>query len=144
MYMIEIYPLANGAHNNQTVIEPVPNGWAIVPEDMETENFPFGNVEVAEIDGVMTVTSWTPLPLPAPIPVSPSEKRRKAYTTGEVDGTDWRIDYDGEHKTCDELTLLGMQYYFRNETEAAAEIRALVEAKVGEIRAAYPDENPAE
>ena len=31
---------------------------------METENFPYGNVLAEEIDGVMTVTSWSPGTLP--------------------------------------------------------------------------------
>ena len=69
-----------------------------------------------------------------------SEKRRTAYTTGEYFGEDWHIAYEGEQKTCDEMTMLGMQYFFRGETDTASAIRTLVEAKVAEIRAAYPDE----
>lgn len=69
MNLIEIKALDNGAHNNQNGgISTVPEGWAIIPEDMECENFPFGNVTVEEIDGVMTVTSWEPLPMPEPEP----------------------------------------------------------------------------
>ena len=69
MRIIEIAPLENGAHRNQNSgVSVVPEGWAIIPDDMVCENFPFGEVEVAEIDGVMTVTSWTPLPMPEPEP----------------------------------------------------------------------------
>lgn len=69
MRIIEIAPLDNGAHRNQSGgLSVVPDGWAVIPADMECENFPFGNVEVAEINGVMAVTKWTPLPMPEPEP----------------------------------------------------------------------------
>ena len=72
MTMIEIAKLENGAHNNQSVynaVVPIPDGWALVPEEMlPLENFPFGDCEAEEIDGVMTITSWSPLPIPPPPP----------------------------------------------------------------------------
>ena len=69
MRIIEIAPLENGAHRNQTGgLSVVPDGWAVVPDTIATENFPFGEVEVAEIDGVMTVTKWTPGIMPEPEP----------------------------------------------------------------------------
>lgn len=77
--IIEIVKLKNGAHQNQTsTFNTIPDGWAVVPDDIETENFPFGDVEVKEIDGVMTVTKWTALPVPEkPIePVSEIEQLR--------------------------------------------------------------------
>ena len=65
MQMIEIQPLENGAHRNQTYNGFLPDGWALVREDVNTlENFPFGEVETAEIRGVPTVTNWTALPMP--------------------------------------------------------------------------------
>ena len=70
MRIIEIVPLDNGAHNNQNGgLSYVPEGWAVIPASMVCENFPFGEVEVAEIDGVMTVTKWTPGEMPEPEPV---------------------------------------------------------------------------
>ena len=74
MQMIEIATLDNGAHNNQTYHGVLPEGWAVITEDMECENFPFGEVEAEEIGGVMTVTKWTPgvVPVePEPEPVEP-------------------------------------------------------------------------
>lgn len=70
MRMIEILALENGAHRNQTIDSeiPLPEGWAIIPDDMVCENFPFGEVEAAEVDGVMTVTKWVPGELPDPEP----------------------------------------------------------------------------
>lgn len=69
MRIIEITSLDNGAHRNQNgCVSVLPDGWAIIPDGMELENFPFGNVTVEEINGVMTVTSWTPGTLPEPEP----------------------------------------------------------------------------
>lgn len=70
---------------------------------------------------------------------APSELRKLAYTTGIVDNTDWHIERDGAFYTCDELTQLGVQYEFRGETDTANSIKALVSAKIAEIRATYPD-----
>lgn len=67
MTIIEISALENGAHRNQTgTMCTIPDGWAVIPDGMEIENFPFGNVTVEEINGVMTVTSWTPGTIPTP------------------------------------------------------------------------------
>ena len=60
MLIIEIAALDNGAHRNQNGgVSFIPDGWAVVPDGMEMPNFPFGEVEVAEINVVMTVTKWT-------------------------------------------------------------------------------------
>ena len=75
MRMIEILALENGAHRNQTIDSeiPLPEGWAVIPDDMVCENFPFGEVEAAEVDGVMTVTKWVPGELPEPEPEADPE-----------------------------------------------------------------------
>lgn len=86
--IIEITALENGAHRNQTFHGVLPEGWAVVPEGMETENFPFGDITVEEVNGVPTVTSWTPLPIPEPEPIpEPTEddvwaELDAAYTEG--------------------------------------------------------------
>ena len=78
MIIIEITELHNGGHNNQTIngagqaTFPVPDGWAIIPEGMETPNFPFGNVTV-DNQTPPVVTSWTPLPIPEPEPAPDPE-----------------------------------------------------------------------
>lgn len=77
MRIIEIAPLSNGAHRNQAgAFSVVPDGWAVIPANMETINFPFGEVEVEKINGVMTVTKWTPgeIPKPAPVVEEPSQQ----------------------------------------------------------------------
>ncbi len=68
MTIIEILQLANGGHRNQTGAASVPEGWALVPEGQTLEHFPFGALEAEEVEGVMTVTSWTALPIPEPEP----------------------------------------------------------------------------
>lgn len=73
MRIIEIAALPNGAHRNQTgSFSRIPDGWAKVPSDMDLENFPFGDLTVAEINYEMTVTSWTPgtIPEPTPAPIT--------------------------------------------------------------------------
>ena len=75
MRIIEITALSNGAHNNQTIYGvypdtfPVPDGWAVIPDGMETPNFPFGDITV-DNQAPPVVTSWTPLPIPEPKPAS--------------------------------------------------------------------------
>lgn len=87
MRFIEIKALSNGAHNNQKTdhLSYVPEGWAVIPEDMVLDNFPFGEVTAEEIDGVMTVTSWVageiPTPEPAPTPEPSVEERVTALET---------------------------------------------------------------
>lgn len=59
MRIVEIRALSNGAHKNQSGnFALIPEGWAVIPDGMELRNFPFGEVEAREIDGVMTVTQW--------------------------------------------------------------------------------------
>ena len=73
MRAIEIAALSNGAHRNQTGLDVLPDGWAVIPDDMVCENFPFGEVTAEEIDGVMTVTRWTPGAIPEPEPAPEPE-----------------------------------------------------------------------
>ena len=73
MRTVKIAALSNGAHRNQTGISVLPAGWAVIPDDMVCENFPFGEVIASEIDGVMTVTSWIPGTMPEPEPVPEPE-----------------------------------------------------------------------
>lgn len=73
MLIIEITALDNGAHRNQTFHGVLPDGWAVIPEGMECENFPFGEVTAEAIDGVMTVTKWVAGTQPEPEPEPEAE-----------------------------------------------------------------------
>ena len=80
MRIIEIALLDNGAHRNQSGgLSVVPAGWAVIPADMETPNFPFGEIEVEEINGVMTVTKWTAGEMPEPEPIPEPEEPKSVW-----------------------------------------------------------------
>ena len=70
MQMLEIAAHENGAHSNQTYHGFLPDGWAVIPDDMTLEAFPFGEVKTAvdKETGLMTVTKWTPGTMPEPAP----------------------------------------------------------------------------
>lgn len=84
MKLIEINALPNGAHNNQTIngadpeTFPVPEGWAIIPDGMETPNFPFGEVTVDDSNPPVVV-SWTPGEIPEPEPVPEPETEASVW-----------------------------------------------------------------
>lgn len=74
MRLIEIKALENGGHRNMVGnFTYIPEGWAVIPDDMETPNFPFGTVETEKIDGVETVTKWTAGDIPEPTPIPEAE-----------------------------------------------------------------------
>ena len=87
MKIIEIHALENGAHNNQTINGTihVSDGWAIIPDGMETPNFPFGDITVDD-QTPPVVTRWTPLPIPEPEPApepAPTTEDRVAALESE-------------------------------------------------------------
>ena len=91
MRIIEIGALSNGAHRNQTGdFLRIPEGWAVIPADMKTPNFPFGEIEVDEKDGVAIVTKWVPGILPevepveSPEPVNLAEQVQELKTENEI------------------------------------------------------------
>lgn len=83
MLIIEIQPLKNGAHRNQTCnLNTIPEGWAEVPSSITVpDTFPFVDIEV---DG-QTVTSMTagivPEPEPEPEPEPTLEDRVSSIET---------------------------------------------------------------
>ena len=93
MRIIEISVIDNGAHRNQNGgLSSVPEGWAVVPDDLVTENFPFGEVTVEEINGVPTVTKWVPLPLPEPDPEADPEPTQLDLIEAQVTYTAMMTD----------------------------------------------------
>lgn len=83
MRLIEIKD-KNGFHNFQSIniLSKIPKGWAVIPDNMETPNLPFGDITVEnipktemvdneegeEVEVVVgytpTVISWTPREMP--------------------------------------------------------------------------------
>lgn len=96
MTIIEIAPLDNGAHRNQSGnMTAVPEGWAILPADMDTPNFPFGSITVDD-STPPHVTSWTagemPEPEPEPEPEPTQLDRVEAQATYTAMMTDTLLE----------------------------------------------------
>lgn len=100
MRIVEIAALGNGAHRNQTMdatlaildgCSIVPDGWAVIPDGMETENFPFGEVTAEEVNGVMTVTNWTPGTIPEPEPEPTPEPTAQDDTDAMMVDHEYRL-----------------------------------------------------
>jgi hypothetical protein len=92
MQMIKILANDNGSHDNQTIHGALPDGWAVIPTDMECENFPFGKVEVKEVNGVMTVTKWTAGEMPVPEPAPEAEPTQMDRIEAQVTYTAMMTD----------------------------------------------------
>lgn len=131
--IVEIEALSDGLHRSQTYHGEVIGGYALIPEDMETPNFPFGEVEAAEVDGVMTVTKWTAGEVPEPDPVDPAKLREAAYNTQAV------VEYDSQVLTVTQAATL-WQYYAAEGSAKADELQVLIAAAKQTIRDQYPDE----
>lgn len=61
MKIIEIEPLSNGAHRNQQgEFKRVPEGWAVIPENMAVPiTFPFVDITVEEIQEQIRTVEYT-------------------------------------------------------------------------------------
>lgn len=79
--IIKIEAFPNGGHSNQSLdIFPLPEGWAFVPPELDTpDTFPFVDIDVNVVDGVLTVVNMragvVPEPAPEPEPVPTPEER---------------------------------------------------------------------
>lgn len=141
MKIIEIKALDNGAHNNQEIMGaapsafPIPEGWSIIPEGIETPNFPFGDITV-DNQTPPVVTSWTPLPIPEPDPEpepTPAQLREEAYNTQAV------IPWDGEMLTVTQASQKWQYYAAEGNTAKTDELTALIAEAKASIREQYPD-----
>ena len=147
--IIEIEALENGAHRNQSFPGFVPDGWALISENEETPNFPFGEVEAellpfgepdpetGEVEKVMTVTKWTPWEVPEPETLTSTQQREQAYNTQPV------IEWEGEMLTVTQAATK-WQYYAAEGSAKADELQALIAAAKQRIREQYPDEEGTE
>ena len=135
--IVEIKALSDGGHRSQGYHGKVFEGWALIPENMETPNFPYGEVEVEEINGVMTVTKWVPGEVPAPQTLTPAQQREEAYNTQLL------IEWDGDMLTVTQAAT--KWYYYAAEGSAKAdELQGLIAAAKQTIREQHPDEEVSE
>lgn len=137
MRIIEIASLDNGAHRNQTVTFcDVPNGWAVIPDDMETPNFPFGKVTVDDTKIPPVVTGWTagtiPEPEPEPEP-TPAQQRENAYNAKPC------VAWDNTMLTVTEASQKWQYYAAEGNTTKTDELTALIAEAKETIRNLYPD-----
>lgn len=92
MRIIEINALSNGAHRNQTgTFSTVPYGWAVIPDDMVTPNFPFGEVVVDETKTPPVVTGWTAGTIPEPMPEPEPEPTEADDTAAMLVDHEYRL-----------------------------------------------------
>ena len=150
--IVEIKALPDGSHRSQGYHGEVMDGYALIKEDMETPNFPFGEVkaerlpfgepdpERGEIPLVMTMTKWTPgeIPAPAESALTPAQQREEAYNTQPI------IEWDGELLTVTQAAQKWQYYAAEGDTAKAEELTALIAAAKQTIREQYPDEVASE
>ena len=83
MLIIEIQPLENGAHRNQTCnLNTIPEGWAEVPPEISVpDTFPFVDIEVNGQIVIDMTAGTVPEPDPEPQPEPTQLDRVEAQST---------------------------------------------------------------
>ena len=140
--IISIKENLNGSRSNQSITpETIPDGWAVVPSDMEIpDTFPFINATFENINGIMTVTRMTSGAFPVFPEKSAEHKRESCYKTGTYDGLTFSfVAYAGNDMTVDEAVTMWSRYTAEGDSEKAAEISAAISVTKSAVRAAYPD-----
>ena len=117
MKIIKIEPYDNGAHANQTssATFPVPDGYALIPDDMPIpDTFPFVDIEVEGYDPPV-VTSMTSGVIPPP--PDPSPAIRIAELKANLSTTDYQaIKYaEGWISEEDYAPIKAQRQAWRNE-----------------------------
>lgn len=121
----------DGSHSNLEVnsIEECPPYWAVVPDDLTTENYPYGKVTVGcHEDGYLIVETWTPISTDP----TPAELREEAYNTEKC------ISWEDKMITVTEASQK-WQYYAAEGSSLADELQVLIAAAKLNIRERYPD-----
>ena len=124
----------DGSHANLIVstIKECPPDWAVVPDTLDTTNYPYGKVTITEHpDGYHVVTAWIPNPIP--VGPTPSEMRENAYNSDKI------ISWAGEMITVTEASQQ-WQYYAAEGSEKVTELQILISEAKASIREQYPDE----
>ena len=83
MLIIEIQPMENGAHRNQTCnLNTIPKGWAEVPPGISVpDTFPFVDIEVDGQTVIAMTAGIVPEPEPEPEPEPTLEDRVSSIET---------------------------------------------------------------
>lgn len=125
MRTIEIASLSNGAHRNQTGLDVIPDGWAVIPDEMETQNFPFGDIDVEEIDNIMTVTRWVPGIIPGQEPSAVLNKTKQSKLT-EISKSCEDYIYAGTDVTLPDNTVEHFTYTLADQSNISEMFTAIM------------------
>lgn len=112
MYVIKIEAYENGAHDNQDGLNFIPEGYAVIPENiMIPSSYPFVDIEVEEVDGVQTVISMTEREVVINIEPIRNEKEieiSKACNAAIVAGMDVETSVGVEHFSLQETDQINL------------------------------------
>ena len=114
MTIIKIEKEQNGWHQNISgSVSNVPDGWALLPDSIQIpETFPFINIEVDEIDGIMTVTSMKAGAKPTETLDNVKANKRlevdSACKTAITDGVDVELPSGTEHFSLQETDQINL------------------------------------
>lgn len=110
MKIIEIAALTNGAHRNQTYHGILPEGWAIIPNEIEIpKTFPFVNIETDETGQI--VIGMTEGIVPNTIPTIKANKEQEissACNQAIVAGMDVETSKGLEHFSLQETDQINL------------------------------------
>ena len=137
MYSIEIKKLSNNAHRKQIVdinnLIDLEEGWAILPDNLICENFPFGDVEIENINNLPTVIKWTPLTK------LEHKKEKQSQLREEIYNTEKNIEWEKSMITVTEASQKWLYYTAEGDSEKADELQKLIKKTKQEIRKKYPN-----
>lgn len=128
MLIIEITALDNGAHRNQNgFLSRIPDGWAIVRDGENLENFPFGSFETEEINGAvyMKSNSWVAGEIPEP---EVDNSAQIAELKTKLESTDYKVI------KCYEAQLKGKEMPY--DVDALLDERQAMRDKINELEGA--------
>ena len=163
--IVEIKALSNGAHRNQSYPGFVPDGWALIPEDMEMPNFPFGEVAAESVTHYEDVIKTEEVHVEDENGIPVTEHRetivQEPYTVMTV--TKWTpgempepeaptpaqkredayntqpiVEWEGEPLTITQAATK-WQYYAAEGSDKADELQELIATAKQTIRIHYPD-----
>ena len=133
MKIVSIDKLSDGSHFYRPFYsDGVPEGYALLPDTIETINFPFGDIEIKWVEDIYIVTKWIPGINPYKKELTPSQLREQAYNNDKV------IDWESQMITITEAAQL-WQYYAAEGSLKANILQELIANAKAEIRLKYSD-----
>lgn len=133
MRVVSINKLPDGSHYYRPFYsDGIPEGYALLPDTIETINFPFGDIEIKWVEDIYIVTKWIPGVNPYEVELTPVQLREQAYNTEKV------IEWESSMITVTEASQL-WQYYAAEGSLKANTLQELIANAKSDIRLKYPD-----